>query len=73
MTTVPKCSGCLKTIRGKIFLDSNRKKLGKKSTSVVDYYCEGCFEKINYERSLDNEHSNKEKNNKRPSGKRVRR
>ena len=49
----PDCEDCGKIIDSAVKVHSYRKKIGKKSKNVVEYYCEDCFETIEQERSWD--------------------
>lgn len=67
-----KCCRCSKPIQGKIRVDASRRRLGNNSLSEVAYYCQKCFEMLNYERAW-NDHKRKEAKNKTTHIRRVRR
>ena len=48
-----KCVNCKKIKKGPIKVHSFRKKIGKKSKNVVEYYCVECFTAKDLERSQD--------------------
>lgn len=50
---IPDCNFCGKIIPGAVKIHSYRKKIGKISKNVVEYYCEECFETVEKERSWD--------------------
>ena len=53
------CARCKKRKTGPLKLHSYRKKVGKRNKNVVEYYCKGCFDVVETERSWD-EHRKKE-------------